>query len=166
MSSRKKRKNNEKLYFLLKDLSNYVDNQDELGEVIGYSVISSLTDFRSNSGSEQELKFEQVKEVYKTLSSLVEKYHTDKTYYALGSLRRDIDPLLEKICQNYSDSKNTKYLINKILPELIESKRHYEDILRRAGKKIYDNVFSVGYLERNIDTLKNDFRSLEDAFDF
>jgi len=164
MNLNKKNKNFEKLYSIFKSLSSYISDQDELGEVIAYSVLEGLINFESKTGSSQELEFEQVKKIYSKLTDILDNYKRNPNYYALLELKQDVDPFLNSN-KNLEIPQNQKYLIEKIIPELIESKKHYEDKLRRSGKKLYDLVSTKGELYRNVDSLRSDYKSLEDAFD-
>ncbi len=56
-------KDSKQFYSLFQTLTGYIENKDELGSIVGYSVIGSLINFETNSGSFQEINFEQVKSV-------------------------------------------------------------------------------------------------------
>jgi hypothetical protein len=165
-SNRISDKQNFQLYSLLNKLSLHIEDDDELGMILSYSIIDSLTDFNSNSGSNEEIKFEEIKRVYYSIEKIVECYLNNENYNAVLELQSKVEPLLNRIIKEERKEKLNSSLLERIMDKIKEgNKKNYEDIFRRTGMKLNNEVNFRGPYYRNIDMLKNDYKAIEKSFD-
>jgi hypothetical protein len=156
------------LYHLLRQVSSHILDEDECSTVIGYSIIDGLKGFKTDSGSNDEIKFQEVKKIYQALNELVDSCMKDERFNALVEMKYRVDPFIK---DNYSDTEGKisdecgSVLLKGILSKkLSANRRNYMDVLRRAGKKLYDDVLEKGPFNRNVDILTNDYKSINDCF--
>jgi hypothetical protein len=153
------------LYCLLDRLSNYVENRDELGSIIGYAVIGSLIDFETNSRDQQEIQFEEIKSVYSGIENAI---HTCRkqtnSYEALCDLHLKVQPYMNDQIKNNDIPNTNSNLLTNIVNNLINRRGNYEDKLRRNGLAILEQVLERGPLRRKIDVLNRDHTTIKTYF--
>ncbi len=153
------------LYTLFDVLSHYIYNQDELGTVVGYSVLDGLFKFKSQSGSLQEREFQEVKSVYNSLDYVIASCKDKGSYVALCKFQSILDPIIQKYISRERTRLSTSGLLKKILKEEISPRRrNHVDILRRDGLKLYQNINDRGALMGNYNILTNDYKNIKEAF--
>lgn len=153
------------LYSLLDILSNHVDSRDELGTIIGYTVMDGLFNFKSKSGSFQERQFEEVKTIYRSFDSIISASQNKSSYAALCNFKSSIDPLIERYISGKKITIGKSYLLSSLLnDEILPRKKNHVDILRRDGLRLYFNVNNRGSLIGAYNILTNDYSSIKEAF--
>lgn len=153
------------LYYLFKHLSSCVENRDELATIVSYTVLEGLYDFNTNSNSAEEIKFEEMKNIYKyldlTIDHLVEKLkifgQEDVGYDILCDKLKSVDPLLRDDVEKKRENGRPE-LLTKIVETLPE--RGYQDKIRRRGLVLLDTVEQRGELRGNRDRLIGDYQNL------
>ncbi|MBL7050906.1 hypothetical protein ISS04_01955 [Candidatus Woesearchaeota archaeon] len=153
------------LYTLFDTLSHYIYNQDELGTIVGYSVLDGLFKFKSQSGSKQERKFQEIKSVYNSLDYVITSCKDSTSYIALCKFQSNLDPIIQKYISGERTKLSESYLLKKVLREEIYPKRkNHVDILRRDGLKLYKGIIERGALMGNHNILTKDYNNIEEAF--
>lgn len=158
------------LFMYYRKLSSFVTDEDELCTIIGYSVVGSLLDFKSNSKSDKEVKFQEVRQIYSFLDNLIESFKKTQTYDALSDLEKNILPFFEKLnLRNfYNDNEslfNSEFLNRALKDSSLSKVKNPSDYMRRIGLKIQNRISEVGILKRPIDILINDYKTIEYSFD-
>jgi len=159
--NRKKGKYKDQFYTLFKKLSPYIPDSDKLSSLIGYSIIYALHDFSTTSGSEQEVRFEEVKSVYQTIKESIDRSNENEAYFALVSV---VDPIFEKIKANSFTNSSQSSLFDQICKESLSRRVNHIDYMRRCGNKLHDIVNDRGPLRRTIDPLNQDYQAIKYAF--
>lgn len=178
-----RKKNQRQLHGLFRKLSLYVDNQRELGLLIGYTIVHSLLDFKSETGAIEERRFEETKTVYAGLERTIEACakiteggESGPAYSRICELR----PSVDKAISEYVPSPNQKrsedrgegkkepeerkpesILLNTLLNEFSgQSARVPADRILKEGMSLYETVLGSGPEMRNKDALTKDYRNL------
>lgn len=161
-----KTENRKQLYFLLSKLASRIYDVDILGATIGYSIVDSLKRYSPSSGSEEERHFEEIKCIYSHFESLLRMYSFENEEVPLRDMGVDVDKFIQSILQPNAvfDERELSSDLLKIVSESLQSRKNYVDVLRRAGKKIYDAVSDRGSFERPVDYLHEDYASIENCF--
>ncbi len=169
----------QQLYTLLDTLEPYVDNRDELGLLIGYSILNSLLDFRTTTGAEEEIRFEEVKAVYDGLENTIRQVEKEGSYPALCDYQMAVDPKMQSYvregvvmeqerAEGSSESKERSVgakprLLSTILSYLVDLKGNYPDKLRRRGLELFDDAQNRGPYKRRGSSLRNDYELIKNV---
>ena len=157
---------NTQLYTLLKDLSLHVTDADDLGQIIGYSVLQSLLQFETTSGSPTEIEFQEIKAIYTGLEETIAACRQEEPYRVLCELevhvRKSLDqPRTET--EPPQDSTNPK-LLKDILSSFKEGHRHYRDNIKRMGLSLRQSVSDKGEIAGWKNILTADYKTVHDIF--
>jgi hypothetical protein len=145
------------LYFLLGELGEKVNNQDDLGILVGYSVINSLSSFNSRADCETR-RLEEARKVCEGLDGVIVQFlNSDCDFdsvfynlkervnpvvdYSLSELKRGIVDESEDVVKNRSE------IFRGFLRLQNGSEGNYGDCLRRSGINLQRNVKERGYLK-------------------
>ncbi|MCB9361939.1 hypothetical protein H6504_00750 [Candidatus Woesearchaeota archaeon] len=113
-----------------------VDNTDDFGQLFSYSIMSSLIDFSTTTGAEEQKHFEEVKAVYNGLERTIDACKTEANpYTAIFSHEQNI--------RQYMDAEATKKdssLLGVISERLRSGNKSYPDRMRRKGLCLYDLI--------------------------
>ena len=165
MLNLKSRSKEKQLFTLLRELYPHVENEREMGALIGYSVIGGLLYFHSDSGSEEERKFEQVKSVYSNLESAIEFSQEDRAYNRLCELKGEIDPAFYHFLDDSKFELGESRLINKIFNRFHNRfLRNYIDRLQRDGIALYHKSLNDGMVLGRRNSLNHDYELIERIF--
>ena len=165
-------KDSKQFYSLFQTLTGYIENKDELGSIVGYSVIGSLINFETNSGSFQEINFEQVKSVYRGIENVISACEKeDEIAHPIGfsvycELRTIVDPFLnEKIEEHPTMSEvHEKYFLGEIIKSLSNRRGNYQDHLRREGLALLVDIQMSGSIAGRRNSLLSDFQKMRYNF--
>jgi len=169
------RKTDIQLYNLVTKLSSYVDNTDDLGTIVGYSIIGGLNRFNTSVGSKsrskkklnpetvEQYKFEEVRAVYSQLESTLDSVKNVEFQEIISHLAFKLNPEIEYPIQNSKISRVNSTLLRNILSNL-GTERNYQDNLRKNGIKLVDILKSKGSYNRPHDYLSEDYRAIALAF--
>ncbi|PIZ51691.1 hypothetical protein COY27_02720 [Candidatus Woesearchaeota archaeon CG_4_10_14_0_2_um_filter_33_13] len=157
--AKKERGQETQLYDLFRKLSAYEQNERELGLLISYTVASSLIGFKSESGSVEERRHQQVKAVYSGLEEAIEFCKEEDSYHAFCQVR----PGVESSLREYIGAKEEKpvsqsELLTRIFNKLSRSnQRNPTDRLKRDGIALYNETMREGQKNRRLDVLTADY---------
>lgn len=151
------------LYRLVKKLGLSVTDENSVGRLLGYSIVHSLANFETSSGSKEEIRFEEVKAVMAGLEKAIMLCEKENDHSALFSLQPDVDRYLQSIADSEAyGSKST--LLEILLPNICAAK-NYGDRLRRCGLKLYDRIKDEGEKKGNKESILNsNYESIASAF--
>ncbi|MFH1770055.1 MAG: hypothetical protein ABH828_00685 [archaeon] len=133
---KKKKKTKVQLYNLFNELSYNIENQDELGVVIGYAIVAAISSFKNPSQSPIENKFREMKSIYIKLNYAIDNI-VDDSY--------DVISKFQKQLENKDPQKKSK-LLHGIIKNTDILDRNINDKLRRKGVEIYHEVRNIGEL--------------------
>jgi len=98
------------LYRLLRELSDYISNRNECASIVGYTLAQSILHFSTTSGDPQEIKFEQVKDLYRRIQENIDDCRRSGSedscknpgFNILSSLEARLSPELKyEVLQSY-----------------------------------------------------------------
>lgn len=176
------------LYTFLRDLRLYIEDENQLGSIIGYSILDRILTFSTKTGSLEEKKFQQVKSLYQKLEGYYERCSKNKNsdigFEILCELQSSLTPFLQYSAleinlQEYeTEQKNSlsnkkirtkneekpplKYLLSSYL--ISRNTRNYEDILRRIGLNLRDQIVKRGPVSQTRNIFNSDYDALENIF--
>ncbi|MFH1682434.1 MAG: hypothetical protein ABIA37_01430 [Candidatus Woesearchaeota archaeon] len=160
MKSRYRREDERQLFTLFKQLGLQIERERDLGRMIGYSIFGSLLDFRTNSNSQEEIIFGQVKQIHSGLEVVVD-YAKQKEYYnKLCELKSKVDPWFrtESFPRESAQSRLMENIFSRLYTYYSKS---YEDRLKRDGVAIYNEVMRDGPLEGKKNILIHDYNLID-----
>jgi len=166
------------LYTLFGQLEHYVQNQDERGSIIGYTLADSVLHFSTTSGAPQDIKFEQVKDFYRLLEENIDHCKTDQSQNPgfnifctlearlsqelnYDTLQKYLTPELEP---DVKKKENRTNLRNGLIKYLTTGRQGYEDRLRRLGLALMDSVRASRPRIGTRDILTQDYNTIEGLF--
>jgi hypothetical protein len=158
--SRKKSRNQVpiQLYDLFKQLRLIEDGERELGLIISYTVVDSLLDFESPSGSIDERKQQQIKAVYEGLERAISECQEGDSASMIFSRRGTVDPKIQGYHDGSQRNVGESDLLVRIMGKLSTSySRNPADRLKRDGIALYHEVISEGQKSRKVDALTGDY---------
>lgn len=158
MTKNKKKTPKIQLYHLLREINPYIQNKDDFGSIVSLSIVNGLNGFNTNSGDMNEVHFEEIKDIYSQLGKVIDMCREENKDIYL-TLYKSAKPLLDK---NKVNSKSK--LLERIVKKL-NTRRNPDDLIRRTGNLLYENIISRGPYHRPFDYLTNDYSSIEDSFD-
>jgi len=150
-------------------LTTFVDNRDDLGSLVGYTLLDSLYDFRTNSGSEEEIRLQETKAVYEgitnTINEVVENLKRtggeNASYEVLCDKIKHVDTRLKHDLAKESTQQSR--LLKKILGNLPQ--KGYEDKVRRYGLRLVQTVEQRGEVTQTKEqTMIGDYIDIEACF--
>ncbi|MFC1741015.1 hypothetical protein ACFL3V_00575 [Nanoarchaeota archaeon] len=154
---RRRGKIERQLYTLLNRLQAYVPNADELGALVGYCIIESLHDFDTNTGSTEQVEFEEIKAVYNGLEQVIESSKENDGYTTLCELKMTADPWIIESLEPEAGYQRKSTLVQIAMNYLQSSGRDFQDKLRRKGKQIVSDVTSRGPVTGAKNSLSRDY---------
>ncbi len=158
------------LHGLLRKLSNLVENRDDLGSLIGYSVLDSLYSFSTNSGSEEEIKLQETKAIYENIDTAIDDVL--ERLQELGTENASYDLLCDKMkavdgrmrTEPGDATRPSRSRLLAIIRETLPEKG-YEDKIRRYGLKLLETVERRGrFIENKERTLLGDYEDIMTCF--
>lgn len=136
-----------------------------MGRTIGYAVVTSLLDFHSDSGSAEEIKFEQIKKVHAGLENLLANSRAQEYYPLFCSLKTQMDSVFFEYLRNPDFDIGESLLLSKIFERLASSySGSHEDRLKRDGISLYYETIKAGTIRGKKNILYNDFNLVERVF--
>lgn len=159
---------NTQLYTLLKDLSLHITDTDDLGQIIGYSVLQSLMQFETTSGSPTEIEFQEIKAIYAGLEETITSCRQEDPYRVLCDLevdvRQTLDQVISEMNQTKDDASSGSRLIKDIIITLKDGHRHYQDHVKRMGLSLKQSVSDKGEITGWKNILIADYKTVHDIF--
>lgn len=162
-----KKKDGTQLCTLLSTLGASVESQDDLGMLVGYSVMSALINFESSSGSEEERRFEEVKSVYRVLEKTISQCMTNDTFYALSELMEKVEPELPEIFEiptaDLSEEKLSGFesTLLRTMIKNVSFRGGYRDKLRRVGSRLFSETAASSPSKGTRNILTKDYERIE-----
>jgi len=165
MGRHKKPKKEEvnQLYNYFQEIKNLTNSEDDWGFLMGYSVVVGLENFASNSGSQEETNFEQVKAVYQKLEKIIKKSSENEVYHIICDLK-EIDLKLEDYIGQEKHLEKKGELFQRTIEFFIRSKKNYEDQIRLNGLELIDKIRDRGKVIGKRNSLINDYDTIKSAF--
>ena len=162
------------LFLLFKSLYPRVQDKNDYGTIIGYTVFNSLKGFHLVTSSDEERIFGEVKEVHSGferviegikkaggdyLSPLADLHQTTES--ELAKIKYQHIPMLRDISKNDFEGS---WIYAGILDSLFNRQGYALDKLRRYGLDLDEVVESNGFLKGNRTSLESDYRALSRCF--
>ncbi|MFA6073411.1 MAG: hypothetical protein WC758_04825 [Candidatus Woesearchaeota archaeon] len=144
------------LYNLFSKYVNYVDNSDERGLIIGYSVLEALLKHKPNSNSEEERVFEEVKAIYTKLKKDLDSLLNNDPLRVLNDLKYEVDLQLKK-------TESSSKILTEFLPTL-NRKKNPTEYIRNVGLKIQTLSKDKGTFVGTRNILLNDYNTLKETY--
>ena len=158
-----KAKQENSLFSLIKRLDDIVINRHDLGLLIGYSIINRLLDFDTNTGSDEQLRFEEIKavrnEIERVTSACIEKGSVS----TLLDIRPRVESEIEKLIES-GEYAGKSGILKGIIPVLSASRKSYEDRIRRNGLRLQTEIYDRGVPKRLRESLESDYAAIDVAF--
>jgi hypothetical protein len=139
------------LYVLFNRLNRQVESRDECGRLIGYSILSGLVDFTSNSGS-KELKFEIIKTIYSSIECAIASCDENGAYHTLCDLKLKV--------HNNINGQHSNSLLEEAIGSVQRRYGSFDDRLRRIGIALYDDISERGKIDTWRDILNSDYAAI------
>ena len=161
------------LYTLFGELKTRVDDSDERGTIVGYAIINTLKNFKTNSGSMEEIKFLEVKTIYNGLEKVIYECNAQSSYKALCDLRIEVDPFVEYVSANLrtvhiEDFDSQEFvqsgLLRGVIKNIFTRRGSYVDKIRRNGIALCRGVIERGPLNGRYNILTGDYEAIRDYF--
>jgi hypothetical protein len=152
------------LYTLVPKLASHIEDKDELGAILAYSVVQSLINFQTMTGSEEERMFQEVKRIYAGLEQTIQECSQQSSFMKLCNFQSELNPLLKHLIINNLQETGDSQIFNLIASYLSNKKGNYEDMLRRNGLLIIDKIYSRGSLYGTRNILTQDYLVIRDGF--
>ncbi|MFH1511691.1 MAG: hypothetical protein ABIF10_08430 [Candidatus Woesearchaeota archaeon] len=148
------------LHSLLNQLSMVVPDRDLYGMLVGYSVMHSLMNFATNTGSAEQAAFEEAKIVYKGLETSIAKCQQQSAYSTLCEFLYPVHEMMKE----QSGRQSRLYCAAR---EVVQEKRgSYEDTLRRLGLELQREILAKGKFQGTKNILTEDYKSLQKCFGY
>ncbi|HDD70926.1 MAG TPA: hypothetical protein ENF94_02055 [Candidatus Woesearchaeota archaeon] len=160
--ARKKTEKERQLYTLIEALDAQTDDKGELGSLISYVILTSLIDFETNTGSEEERRFEEIKAIYTGLEKAIERSREEDSYSVLCELTTQKAKELKQILDKERKIENETLL--KLIINSLTHQKNYEDTLKRKGLRLRDNVYDTGILYGRRNILRKNYEAIRDIF--
>ena len=152
------------LYTLIRNLSLSISDKDELGSIIAFSIITSLLDFSSNSGAEQDIMFEQSTAIYQGLAAAFIECQDTDSFQTVCRLHVQVNDFLFSATNNDFLESQKSPLLQAIVATLLRRRGSIEDVLRRNGIELADAIMDKGPLVRKFDFLTQDYQLIQTHF--
>ena len=158
-----KQKNNSQLYNLFNDLSYWINDIDELGILVGFTIVDGLMSFKKKASSYEEQKFEEIKRVYSHLNNALEKCKVDGSYSALCDYKLSVENSLDDII-HVDEEKFDSNLMLAVAQQPFFRRKSYPDKLRRIGLKLRQTVRERGPMQKPYSWLNKDYGDVLECF--
>jgi hypothetical protein len=155
-------KNRQQLYFLLKKLKASIEDDNEFATLVSYAILDSLIDFHTRSGATEEISFEEIKIVYLGLEKALEPCINGQCYRVVCSMKVRVDPLIRQ--GSVPAAADSSRLLISLLQAVAGRRGNAEDILRRNGLILAQEILSRGPLFHKMDMLRRDYRDISTCF--
>jgi len=168
------------LYTVLNGLSTSVSDKDDLGMLVGYSIVNGLINFQTTAGSKiknqkkgrktfhpgiiEQIRFEEVKSTYSSLQETRKCVISAGVSSYLSDIIAVVDPKIISLLATKNYAKVQSVLMKNILASLEYSPRNYKDSLRRNGLHLTEDVRQRRFFARPYDFLTNDYESIQKCF--
>jgi len=160
---RPRKKAPRQLYTILGQLHNVEEGERELGLLVSYAIANSLLQFRSESGSDDEIHHQQVKAIYDGLESAVTSCQSQGSQDTLFTLQPTVDQAIQRYIADPNTEIGSSELLKLMFDRLSEScSKNPADRLKRDGISLYRDVVAEGIRRRNVDALVGDYKLLKD----
>jgi len=149
----------EQLYRLFSKYTNCINNSNDKGIILGYSILEALLNYRNMSNSEEEKVFEEVKHVYEVLKNNLElliSEDTDTTKI-IYDIKFKVDEQLQKPINSTS-----KIVLDFV--STLTKKNNQIDYMKKVGLNLYMKVNDKGPFMGNKNILLNDFETLKETY--
>jgi hypothetical protein len=158
-------KQEQQLYYLFKKLGDVVEDRDELGMLIGYSIVSSLLGLTSNTPLRRERRAEALVAVHEGLEKTLQDCTAAGSYPTLLSLQSLIETYSNLESPETSGAEQKKRKVPRIKKTLLKNPgSFYCDQLRKKGLRILSQTSARGAYESRSDILNKDYNILESCF--
>ena len=166
--AKKNRKSPKQLHSLLGSMRTLVDDQDNLGHLVGNCVAIGLEKSKPPSQDPVETKYTEIRSVYgileKALGDLGSSGHT---YQVLAGTITAVDKLrpiaLNQLRDDEADDSQEKMM--PLYLRLVQSTNLNPDRLRRLGLDILYEVLNQSLYRRPIDALNGNYESVRSAIE-
>lgn len=152
-----------------------VESSDDLGTLVGYSVIKALLDFKApriKSKSrkwrivkkiEKDLKLGELNAVYSGLQKTILDVNEKGTFQSLSNLVQETNFKINELMSSQQIEKQKSVLLKNTLLCLDSKRANYEEKLRIRGLSIIDYLNQKGPIAGRSDFIK-DYETLESRF--
>jgi hypothetical protein len=167
---------NQQLYHLIFDyLKPRVESSDDLGTLVGYSIIKGLLDFKApritNKSKkwrilkkiEKELKLSELNATYSGLQQTILDVNEKGTFQSLSDIVQDTNLKINELLSGQQVEKQKSVLLKNALLYLDSKRANYEEKLRIRGLNIIDNLNQRGPIPGRSNFIK-DYETLEAHF--
>lgn len=150
------------LYHYFNELSRYINNEDDLSVLLGYSVLESLFPFKSKTKDEHR----ETQRVYKGLNDTIVMVSNNGFNEVFHEMKEDAEKSLRQL---YEAPETQMYNKSLILRGFIESARNssenYQEHLRLRNLDLYHIVSNRGPLKgERSECIKNDFSDIYNCY--
>jgi len=152
---------------IFSELKPIIRETDNLGLVVGYSVMGSLLEFKTKSGvnAVEEIHFEEVKRVYYGLNNVVDSIIENEDYFPIFlDLMNKVNPELNRLFDGKAHNMQSS-LMQAIFSEMNSLRRDWtEDNLGRKGMRLINEVNAGVPYTRKHDILTFDYNAIYASF--
>ena len=155
------------LYTILNKLSLMIPREDELSSLLGYTIVNSLIGFKTDSGSPQEVAFQEVDAVHQGFQRAIAECSSQTETIVLSTLENSvnnfIDALSEAIPADRSQGISSP-LLTSIVRYLLSGTVSYPSKLQNSGLELKRYILRRGKLHGRKNILTEDHRELTQYF--
>ncbi len=149
------------LYGLFRKLEPLLPNDYAFQLLVGYALLESLFNFETKSGSEEEIRFGEVKAIHAGLEGAVRLCSAQDTTAPLDDLRAKMVPAVSRLFDQYDG--NSK-LLQGIVDVLGKRRKNYEDVLSRRIEHLMSQIEKRGPLNGTRNILDGDYAAIRNCF--
>lgn len=153
----------QQLFYLLDNLGRFVNDEDELGSIVGYTLIDGLNHFKKDSARHSKIKYDQVRCVYDSFNTTIAECRNEESSSVLFKLQDCLDPRIEHYLGGFSEEIESD-LLKKIIHAFNIKGGTFQDRIRRYGLDLKKKLENVGESYGKTNILLSDYRSISDCF--
>lgn len=159
------RASKDQLFYRIDTLGKLLENERELGEIVGYTILGSLMGFETDSGSIEEKRFEQVKKIYRALQVCANELHSKDPYDVVCDHKPELDSLISQQGEGEMEGDYKSDLFRRAVERLnARNSRNPGDIIYRDGLALVRRITEAGALVGKRNFLTRDYRLLDEIF--
>jgi hypothetical protein len=157
-------KNKSQLFYLLPKLHACAEDNNEFGMLLAYTILASLFELQSKTGSSDELRIEEIKTVYAGIEKAIEMSLREGGYAVLCDLKTKLDPQLKNTDHMNAIEAGSSPMLKKLIWVVLTRRGAHEDVLRKIGLRLAAEVSARGPLYSRIDFFTHDHKLIEFCF--
>ena len=168
------KKNKQQLYYLVgTELHSRVSNADDLGFIVGHTIIRSLIDFSTPHGARAEYKdlsvnqrlqfmYDEMRAVYSGLQRTIESLKTYDKSAILDEYMKD--DVLDSFLNGHKDIDTQVSLLFKEIAEKWKGSKDSKDKLRLFGSKLVEKVKRRKPVEGHHNSFTTDYADITTSY--